>query len=115
MILHGLNKISELPEGPVHLTIGSFDGVHLGHQKLINAAINAAQKSNGISAVLTFWPHPSAYLKKDSPTLTIMPPEIKNHFLETMGVDVVVQEEFTEQLAKTSAHDFIQLLKSTFP
>lgn len=115
MIIHGLNNVTDLPEGEVHLTIGSFDGVHLGHQKLIDAAIEGAQKSNGISVVLTFWPHPTAYLRKESPVLTIMPPEIRNHFLEERGIDVVVQEEFTEELAKTSANDFIELLKQTFP
>ncbi len=113
--MHGLENIEELPEGEIHLAIGSFDGVHLGHQKLIDAAIEAARKSKGISVVLTFWPHPTVVLKKQNPTLTIMPPEVKNHFLEERGVDVVIQEAFTENLAMTSAKEFIEMLKKTFP
>lgn len=115
MIVYGLNKVTELPEGEVHIAIGSFDGVHLGHQKLINSAIEAARESQGVSAVLTFWPHPTTQFRREFSVLTIMPPEIKNHFLEERGVDLVVQENFTEDFAKTSATDFIELLKKTFP
>lgn len=115
MIVYGLNKVTELPDGEVHIAIGTFDGVHLGHQKLIDSAIEAARESQGISVVLTFWPHPTTQFRRESPVRTIMPPEIKNHFLEERGVDLVVQENFTEDFAKTSATDFVELLKKTFP
>lgn len=115
MIVHGLENIEELPEGEIHLAIGNFDGVHLGHQKLIDAAMEAARKSKGISVVLTFWPHPTVVLKKQNAVLTIMSPEIKNHFLEERGVDVVIQERFTEDFAMMRARKFVELLKETFP
>lgn len=115
MIVYGLNKVTELPGGEVHIAIGTFDGVHLGHQKLIDSAIEAARKSQGISVVLTFWPHPTTQFRREFAVQTIMPPEIKNHFLEKRGVDLVVQENFTEDFAKTSAKDFVELLKKIFP
>lgn len=115
MILYDLNKNAELPEGEVHMAIGMFDGVHLGHQKLIDAAIDGAQKCEGISVAVTFWPHPTTFLRRESPVPTIMPPEIKNHFLEEKGIDIVVQKKFTEDFTKTSAKEFVRLLKQSFP
>jgi len=115
MIVYGLNNVGELPEGEVHIAIGMFDGVHLGHQKLIDSAIEAARKAKGISVVLTFWPHPTNFLRQGRPVEMIMAPEIKDHFLEERGVDLVVQEKFTEDFIKISARDFIKLIKDTFP
>lgn len=115
MIIHGLNKLTETPDNEVHMAIGSFDGVHLGHQQLIDSAIEGAQNTNGVSVVLTFWPHPTACLRPEHPTLTLMPPEVKNHFLEERGVDIVIQQAFTKNFSKISAKDFVKLLKTAFP
>lgn len=115
MIVYGLDKVTELPKGEVHLAIGMFDGVHLGHQKLIDSAIEAAKKVEGISAVLTFWPHPTRVFVIEHPTLTIMSPEIKDHFLEERGVDLVIQENFTKEFSKTSAKEFVRLIKKALP
>lgn len=115
MIVYGLDKVKDLPEGEVHFTIGTFDGVHLGHQELIDSAIKAAKQSNGISVVLTFWPHPSRFFRPENPVPTIMSAEIKSHFLEERGVDLVIQQVFTDDFAQTSAEDFVGLLKRQLP
>lgn len=115
MIIHNIENINNLPEGEVHLAIGTFDGIHLGHQQIIKAAIKKAQESNGISVVLTFWPHPSTFFNPNFPTPTIMPADIKNRFLEEMGVDIIIQQKFTPEFAHTTPENFIKLLKTTFP
>lgn len=115
MIIYGLDNVTDLPENEVHLTIGNFDGVHLGHQRLIGSAVKGAKESKGISVALTFWPHPSIFFHPSSPTRTIMSAEIKNHFLEEQGLDVIVQEKFTEEFAHTSPEDFVKMLKKAFP
>ena len=50
-----------LPPRPLHLAIGMFDGVHLGHQAVIESAVHSARRSGGLAGVLTFWPHPSVF------------------------------------------------------
>ena len=98
----------------LHLAIGMFDGVHLGHQAVIEAAVRSA-RSGGISGVLTFWPHPSRLLNPDNPTPQIMMPKIKNRVLRDLGVQIVIQECFTRNLAETEAEDFLPRLKKALP
>jgi riboflavin kinase/FMN adenylyltransferase len=52
-----------LPARPLHLAVGMFDGVHLGHRAVIGAAVEAAREDGGIAAALTFWPHPSVLFR----------------------------------------------------
>ena len=59
--------------GELHLAIGVFDGVHLGHKAVIESAVFSAQRSGGVSGVLTFDPHPSRLFRPDAPTLLMMP------------------------------------------
>ena len=77
-----------LPDCDLHLAIGMFDGVHLGHQAVIQSALHSASRSKGITGVLTFHPHPSRLLSPlhCRPRLMIMYPETKTHVLHNMGV-----------------------------
>ncbi len=101
----------------LHLAIGMFDGVHLGHQAVIDAALRSARSdgADGICGVMTFWPHPSRILLPHNPTRQIMMPEIKNRVLHNLGVQLVIQEPFTPELALTEARDFLPGLKKTLP
>ena len=61
-----------LPNRPLHLAIGIFDGVHLGHRAVIEAAVQSARRSDGIAAVLTFSPHPSFLFRPENHKPLIM-------------------------------------------
>ena len=100
---------------PLHLAIGMFDGVHLGHQAVIDAAIHSARQDGGVVAVLTFHPHPSRLFRPDAPTLLLMPPLQKAHFLREFGVDFVIVQPFTRTFAKLRAEHFLAYLKNHLP
>jgi len=92
-----------LAPGPLHLAIGMFDGVHLGHQAVIEAAVHSARSSGGSAAVLTFWPHPSRLFRPETPVQLIMTPALKHRQLARLGVDAVITQTFDHAYASTSA------------
>ncbi len=104
-----------LPPAPLHLAIGMFDGVHLGHQSVIESAIHSARRDGGLAGVLTFWPHPSALFRPESPTRLLMPGEMKRAVLARLGLDFVIEQEFTREFAAVEARDFVALLKRHLP
>jgi riboflavin kinase/FMN adenylyltransferase len=90
------------------LTIGNFDGVHLGHQKIIRAAVEKARDCNLKSAVVTFDPHPSKVLKPDAaPTMLETIDQRCRHFAE-LGVDAVLILKFDTAFAAVSAEEFVR-------
>src|SRR5205807_2827416 len=103
------------PARPVHLAIGMFDGVHLGHRAVIEAAVQSARRSGGVAAVLTFWPHPSALFRPEEPTRLIMDSATKARVLGNLGVDAVITEPFTPEYARIEAEEFIPRLKTQLP
>lgn len=105
----------ELPKGEVHLAIGMFDGVHRGHQAVIEAAIYAAQTSGGVAGVLTFFPHPSRIFRPNDPTLLIVPPEEKACLIRTLGADFLIEAHFTLVFAQMTADNFLPELKKDIP
>jgi riboflavin kinase/FMN adenylyltransferase len=104
-----------LPARPVHLAIGMFDGVHLGHRAVIEAAVQSARRSGGLAVVLTFWPHPSALFRPENPTLLIQNPPTKARVLLELGVDVIVTQPFNVELARVAAPDFLRWLRQRLP
>ena len=98
-------KFIKLPE-PVCAAIGNFDGVHLGHQKLIEES----KKHNLKSAVLTFYPHPSVFLKKIPNYPLVTPLEKKTDILSKMGIDYLIVIEFNEEIASMPKEEFIDAL-----
>lgn len=106
---------ADFPAKPLHLAIGMFDGVHLGHQSVIEAAVHSARRSEGIAAVLTFDPHPSALFRPEQPTLLIMTPGMKRAVLGRLGVDAVIQQTFNRDYAAIEAAQFLPKLKAWLP
>jgi riboflavin kinase / FMN adenylyltransferase len=104
-----------LPSRPLHLAIGMFDGVHLGHHAVIEAAVHSARRSGGLAAVLTFWPHPSRLFRPEDPVRLIMTPDLKNRQLARLGVDVVISQPFTADYAGIEAEAFLPRLKAALP
>jgi riboflavin kinase/FMN adenylyltransferase len=110
----GLDAVA-LPGRALHVAIGMFDGVHLGHQSVIEAAIHSARRSGGLAGVLTFWPHPSALFRPDNPTRLIMSPEMKRQMLGGLGIDFIIEQNFTREYAQTEAQAFVGFLKRALP
>lgn len=108
-------EAARLPARPLHLAIGMFDGVHLGHQSVIEAAIHSARRSGGLAAVLTFAPHPSVLLRPENPTRLLMPPAMKRTVLARLGVDALVEQTFSREYAALAATDFLPHLKRHLP
>jgi riboflavin kinase/FMN adenylyltransferase len=89
------------------MTIGSFDGVHRGHQHLLTQLKAQARSTGRQSLVLTFYPHPRAVLRPEAVTTYLSTPQEKAALLEELGLDVLVVLPFTQELANTSAHEFV--------
>jgi riboflavin kinase/FMN adenylyltransferase len=92
------------------LTIGVFDGVHRGHQEILQRLTDGA-RANGIpSVVLTFDPHPASVLGRGEIGLLTLPDE-RAELLESMNVDVAITERFTKELSAVTAFDFMSRLR----
>ncbi|MCS7085568.1 MAG: bifunctional riboflavin kinase/FAD synthetase [Bacteroidia bacterium] len=90
------------------VTIGSFDGVHLGHRKILRRLVDLAKAGEGESVVVTFEPHPRHVLfPEDEPLKLLNTLEEKLRLLQETGVDKVWVIEFTPEFSKISYHDFI--------
>lgn len=103
------------PDRDLHLCIGMFDGVHLGHQAVVESAVHSARRVNGIAGVLTFDPHPSRLFRPDNPTLLIQSPRTKIRILRGLGVAIVIVKAFTAEFATVSAANFPCMLKEHLP
>lgn len=107
-------KLAEL-RGPLHLAIGIFDGVHLGHKAVIESAVFSARRAGGVCGVLTFDPHPSRLFRPEAPTQLIMPIAEKCAMLHEVGVDVVIRKGFDAAYASIPADRFLAELKKALP
>ncbi len=101
--------------GELHLAIGVFDGVHLGHKAVIESAIFSALRSGGTSGVLTFDPHPSRLFRPDDATRLLMGVSAKISMLHGVGVDLVICKHFDREFAAISAESFLAHLKAQLP
>ena len=97
-------------ERPLALTIGFFDGVHLGHRYLVSELSEIAKKRNFASAVLTFRTHPRQVLHSDYIPSLLTTADEKIALLKETGVDYVVMTEFTREFSMLTAQDFMRLL-----
>ena len=96
--------------GPAYLTIGSFDGLHKGHQALLRPLIAGARRSGAASVVVTFEPHPRCVLDPDHCPASLTTLDEKAWLLDQMGLDQLVVIPFTPQLAALSPVAFMRRL-----
>jgi len=89
------------------LSIGTFDGVHRGHQNVINQLVNGAHRDHVPAVILTFFPHPSVVLGKRDQAYYLTSPKDRAKLIGEMGVDIVINQPFTLELAHNSANEFI--------
>ena len=90
------------------LTVGNFDGVHLGHRAIVETVVDRAKALRGQAVVYTFDPHPRKVLQPSRAPLLLTTLEQKIELLELAGVDAVIVEPFTLEFAKTSPEAFIR-------
>ena len=91
------------------VTIGTFDGVHIGHQTILNRIVEDARAKNGKSILITFWPHPRFILNKDADKLRLLSTfDEKIELVDALGVDYLLKIAFTPDFARLSAEDFVQ-------
>ncbi|WP_009962564.1 bifunctional riboflavin kinase/FAD synthetase [Verrucomicrobium spinosum] len=99
--------------GPVALAIGVFDGVHLGHQEVIRAAMDHAATHQGTAVVMTFDPHPLRVLRPESAPRLLCSTRHKLQILEQLGVTDVLICKFTPDFAKIDAAQFVGALSQS--
>ncbi len=104
------NSLQEVPSdfGPVALTIGKYDAIHLGHAYLLNQLTDAAGKHGIKSVVVTFNQHPLEVLKPGGAPLPILGARQKNHRIEECGIDAVLNLDFSPELAAMPAETFVK-------
>ena len=103
-------QLTDLHLGKTWLTIGSFDGVHKGHQELIRQLVTKAHSNGAQAAVLTFHPHPVVVLRGKSDPFYLTSLDEKLELIESLGVDYCITMEFNLTIASYTAQYFIQLL-----
>jgi riboflavin kinase/FMN adenylyltransferase len=93
------------------LTIGVFDGVHIGHQHILSELKKGARSVQSPAVVLTFQPHPAKVLGRQNNLQLLNTPEERASRLAEFGADIVITQNFTRTLAETSAQDYLSLLQ----
>ena len=88
------------------LTIGTFDGVHLGHQAIIKRLVNNAHSENAQAVVLTFFPHPRSVIQNEKSLSLIDSMKEKENLLELLGVDILIIHPFTLEFSNLNAKKF---------
>ena len=92
------------------LTIGSFDGVHLGHQQIIHDLVKGAHDNGQPAVVVTFHPHPQLIIKKEGRPFYLTLPGKRAQLLGDLGVDIVLTYPFSSETSQMRAEEFIALL-----
>lgn len=98
------------PDRQVALTIGAFDGLHIGHQHLIRQLVARARETGVLAAALTFAPHPRRVLAPELRVVLLSTPTERNALLAELGLDLLIELPFTRELAATGAQDFVRML-----
>lgn len=100
---------------PTVLTIGKFDGLHLGHQQLISTSVERARTLGFASAALTWEPHPNAVLRPDQPLQLLTSLEEKIELIARLGPDLLIVAPFTEATKATSADAYMRQIVAAVP
>ena len=95
---------------PTVLTIGTFDGVHLGHQKIVERVVTTARQEGLLATVFTFFPHPRMVVQHDKDLKLIHTLEEKKQLLQQLGVDLLVVQPFNEAFAQLTAEEFVSTI-----
>lgn len=102
------NNIKEYNKKSAVVTIGTFDGVHIGHKKILERIIFNAKKLHCESVLLTFFPHPRMVLQDNSVVQLLNTVEEKTQLLEKTGIDNLIIHPFNKEFSRLSAEDFVK-------
>jgi len=106
-IYHGIEDFVRLDYAVV--TSGTFDGVHVGHQKILSRLREVAQRHHGETVVITFWPHPRLVLHPEDTSLKLLNTfEEKADLLRAQGIDHLVRIPFTKEFSQLTSEQFIR-------
>ena len=105
--VHGLDKLPNMSSGSTVVTVGTFDGVHLGHQEILRRVLSSADEMDLKPVMLTFHPHPRVLTSPDCIPMLLTTLEEKEQFLPSMFRGMVVVAEFNDALKELSAESFV--------
>ncbi len=105
-LVETISELEKIQKGCV-LTIGNFDGVHLGHQEILAAARQAAKEKTAELIAMTFEPHPVAILHPEKAPGVLTPLDLKKHLLAELGVDCLIILKDTRELLSLPPEDFV--------
>ncbi|WP_445757139.1 bifunctional riboflavin kinase/FAD synthetase [Polaribacter sp.] len=103
-----LNTSTFFCEAKTFVTIGTFDGVHFGHQKIIERVVSEAKIAQKKSVALTFFPHPRMVLQKDSSVKLINTIDERSALLEKTGLDYLIIHPFSKEFSRMTALEFVK-------
>ncbi len=108
-VYHSIKDFTEKDQCTI-LTIGTFDGVHLGHQKIIQRLKRIKAEENGKTAILTFFPHPRRVLDHENEIKMLTTIDEKIDLLDKLGLDFLIIEPFTKEFSDLPAREFVKNL-----
>lgn len=103
----GSGSLDRVLQKPI-VTVGNFDGLHIGHRAITDTVVARARASGGTAVVYTFNPHPIRVLRPDRAPRLLTTHEQKVELLEQAGIDVLIVEEFDEKFAAVTAEEFVR-------
>ena len=107
MQIHNIKLESKIEGKFFHLAIGNFDGIHLGHQKIISSLVNEAKKHKKPSAILSFDPHPRQFFSRELDRYQILSNEEKQKIFSELGIEYFFCLKFDEHVSNLSPTEFI--------
>lgn len=108
-IIRGIENLERKFRNPV-VTVGNFDGVHIGHQKIFRAVVESAKKLKGTSVAITFEPHPMRLFSPDRGVKMLTPFEEKARLIGRTGVDILLCIDFNAEFSNLKPDEFIKLI-----
>ncbi len=108
-----IHHMNEFGTGGCTVALGTFDGVHIGHARLILDAVALGREFGVPAAALTFDRHPLSLIRPDAVPMTLSTPEEKRARLSALGLDVLIEHPFTHEFAALSPNEFFDLLNTS--
>lgn len=113
-VFHHIDDLSSI-DRPLHLAVGVFDGLHVGHQAVIRQAVEVAAESGGVAMLVTFEPHPRSVLRPEATPGVLTNAEHKLRLAEQLGVSRALIVRFDETFAQQPGRDFIVQIATAAP